>query len=929
MILAYQSRKDARDLHVLPMKTIAPARRRPSGGHVWSDSGSADPWRSIAQEAQAWCGAESVVWRDAVVLVPFVELLGPARRAFAAVGAWMPRIETTRTLARSLGPPTDAGTERGFDAALDTVLATQLLARQKWGAEWSRRDRPGFERAAARVAATAHELAQAAHAMPPMDRPDWWAMARGGLAGRAGPGARERVLAQVALEWAMLAPPPDTDRLFELSPSAWIVVEAGGCEPLADALVHRAGAPSLVIQTDAPLDAPFAAFAASAATPPAFGVCDGFEDEASAAAAQVLDHLGRDERPVALVAQDRVLVRRVRALLERAGVGLADETGWKLSTTRAGAEVMALLVAARPLAPADAFLAWLKTAPVGVQHRTKALAIIEAECRRMGTTRRDAIGGLDLKGAAADLRTRGLAILHELVAVDRRRLSAWLDALRAALGHCGSLDALRGDAAGRQALAALQLEPPLPPARRHLVDTDVDALSFAEFVSWVDAVFEGVTFRPPSPGGGGGEQTPDGAADMIDVVVTPLARATLRPFAAVVMPAADDQRLGAAPRDDSLLPRSLADDLGLPSARMRRDDELRAFAQALRCPRVTLLRRRGAATEPVAESPFVERLRLSLAAHGRDLRDWIDPRVERTLARAPVLRAPARAPAAALPQRLSASAFEALRACPYKFFARSVLRLGEAEELDDEIQKRDYGSWLHKVLHAFHVERAGTGAAGLDADAEAKRLLAIGDAARLEDDIDAAAFLPFGASFAVFVPRYIAWLHERERAGWAWLEGETEIVFAPAELEGIEMHGRIDRIDRRAGADATGPQVLELIDYKTGSASKLKELEAFEDTQLAFYAALVGSRGSAALRASYLALDGTRGIEPIAHDEVEASAAALVAGAARELGRIRAGEALPPLGEGSTCDFCEARGLCRRDHWSAAEVPVGALRADP
>lgn len=911
------------------MKTIAPARRQPSGGRGWTGGAFADPWRSIAVEAQAWCAAESVVWRDAVVLVPYLELLAPARRAFAAVGAWMPRIETTRSLARSLGPPTDAGTERGFDAALDAVLAAQLLAKQKWGAEWARRDRRGFERAAARVAVTAHELAQAAHAVPLPHRPDWWAMARAGLAGRGGPGARERVLAQVAIEWAVLAPPPDTDRLFQLTPSAWIVVEAGGCGPLANALVHREGAPGLVIETDVPLDTPFEAFAASVAEPPAFGVCEGFEDEASAAAAQVLDHLGRDERPVALIAQDRALVRRIRALLERAGVGLADETGWKLSTTRAGAEVMALLVAARPLAPSDAFLAWLKTAPIGAQQRSKALASIEAECRRQGATRRDAIAGLDLTGGAADLRERGLAILHGLVAVDRRRLSAWLDTLREALERCGSLDALRSDAAGRQALAALGLDPALSPERRHLVDTDVDALTFAEFITWVDAVFEGVTFRPPSPGGGGEEQTPHAAAGAVDVIVTPLARATLRPFAAVVIPAADDQRLGAAPRDDSLLPRSLADELGLPSARTRRDNELRAFAQALRCPRVTLLRRRGDAAEPVAESPFVERLRLALAAHGRDLRGWTDPRVERTLTRAPVFRDAARAPAAALPQRLSASAFEALRACPYKFFARSVLRLGEAEELDDEIQKRDYGSWLHGVLHAFHVERASAGAARFDADADTKRLLALGDAALVEDDIDAAAFLPFGASFAVFAPRYIAWLHERERAGWTWLEGETEIVLAPDELEGTELHGRIDRIDRHAGPEGAGQPALELIDYKTGSASKLKELEAFEDTQLAFYAALVGSRGNEALRASYLALDGTRGIEPIAHDEVEASAAALVAGAARELGRIRSGEALPPLGEGSTCDFCEARGLCRRDHWSTPDLPVGAMRADP
>jgi len=66
---------------------------------------------------------------------------------------------------------------------------------------------------------------------------------------------------------------------------------------------------------------------------PAFHISDGFEDEAAAAAAQVLAHVERGETPIALIAQDRALVRRIRALLERSAVVMRDETGWKLSTT--------------------------------------------------------------------------------------------------------------------------------------------------------------------------------------------------------------------------------------------------------------------------------------------------------------------------------------------------------------------------------------------------------------------------------------------------------------------------------------------------------------------------------------------------------------------------------------------------------------------
>ena len=74
-------------------------------------------------------------------------------------------------------------------------------------------------------------------------------------------------------------------------------------------------------------------------------VCDGFEDEAWAAAAQVLDHRrSRRDAPSRSIAHDRVLVRRVRrAARARRRVASRDETGWKLATTRAGASVMSLL----------------------------------------------------------------------------------------------------------------------------------------------------------------------------------------------------------------------------------------------------------------------------------------------------------------------------------------------------------------------------------------------------------------------------------------------------------------------------------------------------------------------------------------------------------------------------------------------------------
>jgi ATP-dependent helicase/nuclease subunit B len=298
-------------------------------------------------------------------------------------------------------------------------------------------------------------------------------------------------------------------------------------------------------------------------------------------------------------------------------------------------------------------------------------------------------------------------------------------------------------------------------------------------------------------------------------------------------------------------------------------------------------------------------------------RPWRDPRVEHAVAAAPIRRGAPSIAAERLPRRLSASSFEALRECPYRFFAQSVLGLRAADELDPEVEKRDYGKWLHDVLHTFHAERVP----GEDAAADRERLLAVAAASLAAQGLDEASFLPFLASFEVLVPRYVAWLHEREARGAAWAEGEVELRAAPDALGGIELQGRIDRIDV-----VDGGRRLELIDYKTGSTSRLKEIvrDRFEDTQLAFYALLVGAQSDLPLSAFYLAMDSTQGLDEVKHADVEATAAALLDGLAEDLRRLRDGAALPPLGEGSACERCDARGLCRRDHWSPADEVVEA-----
>jgi ATP-dependent helicase/nuclease subunit B len=65
-------------------------------------------------------------------------------------------------------------------------------------------------------------------------------------------------------------------------------------------------------------------------------------------------------------------------------------------------------------------------------------------------------------------------------------------------------------------------------------------------------------------------------------------------------------------------------------------------------------------------------------------------------------------------------------------------------------------------------------------------------------------------------------------------------------------------------------------------------------------------------------------VKAIDHEDVEFSAEQLVEGIGIDLTRLRAGAAMPALGEARACEYCDARGLCRRDHWPPAAAGDGS-----
>lgn len=860
-------------------------------------------WAAFAAAADAWLDArfpgQPAVRADAVVLLPSADLLAPARRAFAARSGWMPRLHTARTLATALGPPTPrAAGELTGDAAIDRIAAHDLLRRHAWARRWLQRDPAGFDAAVQRMVHTAHALRRHADAMPPAARDEWFAQARQ-RAGGGGPGSLQRLLLRVAIEWAAIAAAPATDRLFAHRPSAWIALTLGGDDALTGhVLAHAAalGVPAQAWTADPPGDDPFDGWP-ECADLTLQSTVDG-ESEALAAAAQVAEWVQAGTVPIALVAQDRALVRRVRALLERRQIAVLDETGWSLATTRAGAHAGAALRAATDLRSLDDVLDWLK-ADLD-ESQGGALAWLEKLWRgqRVGPAARQ---------RAEALWQRERARLEAFALPGRRALGDWLLAFDALLYAAPHATGWRDDAAAKQLRRALRLGDGGGIAADDAAWQAALAspCSLDEFAQWVAGTLEASSYLPAEP--------PAAA-----VVVTPLSRAIGREFAAAVLAGADETRLGPLPHDPGLLDEAVRRALGLPVRGERQRRALLGFVQLLRVPRVALLHRDADGDERLSVSAWVERLAQARRRRGAPaLAHHAATLSPRALAAAPVAM-PRPAPGRALPASWSASAVEALRQCPYRFFARTVLVLSEADELDDDADKRDAGRWLHAALERFHLQRAGHGGAP---EADVAALLAAGhDAlAAMVDahEVSAEAMLPFTADWPALAGRYVHWLHERERDGWRFAAAELALELPPDGSPGLRLHGRIDRIDRRSADGAAC-----LIDYKLQSAAALrtKVRAPLEDTQLAVYAALHDARdgGLHPVQAAYLALDDDV-VTEVPHPQVRDSAQRLLHELALERARIEAGAPLPALGEPPACDHCDARGLCRRDHWAGPD----------
>lgn len=608
------------------------------------------------------------------------------------------------------------------------------------------------------------------------------------------------------------------------------------------------------------------------------------EAEARAVSTWVAGQLHAGRRELALIALDRETARRVRALLERMDVLVADETGWTLSTTAAAAVIDRWLECVASDFPHVELLDLLKSPFVlgELAARQDQVLAFELALRRAGVSQgmadirrlaqREFIALPDWLGALFDARQ----------GFEQRRapLAVWLTRLTDSLDKLDALAPLKADAAGANVLEALAA------LRRDLAD-DGEKYSFGEWRRWLNLALESSSFIDASVAS--------------PIVLTSLPAARGRLFDAVAVIGADARHLPARPVP-GLFSQATRAQLGLPTAAGDADAATADLTQLLIQGPALISWQAWNNDERNPASSLVLRLQaLHQAAWGSDLPTQTigaPPTQASPPPGASVRPAPTVSPTH-LPRHYSPTAYQILLECPYRFFARSVLGIRELDEADEALDKSDYGNALHRILKVFHDS-----APPLEHDAALAQLSAV--SATEFATLPAWTAAAWRSQWDRIQPAYIdAWLAHAS-AGWRYESGETDfaVTHSVDGLGEITLHGRVDRVDAKGDA-------RYVIDYKTSAAQNLKKkLKAPDEAvQLPFYAWLTDAA------AAYLPINEA----PVAALELdgETDVAAISLRLPALLEALARRAALPAHGIDGVCKHCEARGLCRKGTWDA------------
>ena len=534
--------------------------------------------------------------------------------------------------------------------------------------------------------------------------------------------------------------------------------------------------------------------------------------EAQAIALALRQALETPAKTAALVTPDRQLAGRVSALLARWGIEADDSAGKPLSQTPAGTLLLAIAAAAAEELTPVALLALLKHPLAGGEGNDRlawldAVRALDLELR--GPRPPAGLAGLDSwfaeKGGADAWRR-----VRERVAGIDRLLTAPIPLSSFAERMGQAAQVLAGDAAWRGPAGRLAAE--------LVAELQVSEAAIALTVAAQDAVpllrqlLDGQAVRPPY----GGHPR---------IFIWGLLEARLQRADLLILGGLNESVWPALPAPDPWLPPKVRATLGLPTLEFRIGLAAHDFASALGAPEVLITRARRDNRSPTVASRFLLRLN---AITGGLPRDHVLERLTRALddpgRPQPVAQPAPSPPAEQRPKDIWVTGVDRLKADPFAFYAHSILRLRELDDVDADHTARWKGSAVHAVFEQWlkddqcEPDKLRPRAEALLADEAIHPMLRALWGPRLMEAIDSLADL------------------ERENRAGGRRPVAAEAT-GKAQIAGITVQGRADRIDRLADG------ALAIIDYKTGAPPSYKAVEKGFALQLGLLALIARAGG--------------------------------------------------------------------------------------
>ena len=554
-------------------------------------------------------------------------------------------------------------------------------------------------------------------------------------------------------------------------------------------------------------------------------------EEAGAIAVLMRETLETPGKTAALVTNDRDLANRVRSTLRRWDIQVDDSGGEPLADTPAavlfrlairaaasnGQPVDLLALLKHPLASGggerEAFLTNVRKFEHHVVRRVFAwheLPDVEAELRRQ-VKEKPWLAGVErwfgeFAGRIAPLlEALGATVDAGAIVEAHRTFTEWL-----AASPSGGTGALYADHAGEQLQKFV--------GEFGTAAKSLGAIPGSEYPALFDEALAGVVIHP---------------------------RASVHPRLSIL--GALDARLVSADRviagglvegtwprraaPNPWLSRNMQAALKLLTDAHRAGMGAHDFVDAASVPEAYLCFARKTRGNPTVRSRWLTRLNTVLRSAGRTLPapevQGLWQQLTAPPAYQPLPRPSFAPPVSARPRRLSVTQVRTLQAEPYATYARHVLRLRALDRPGRRPGPAEFGNAVHEALERFTREFGGS---DLPDDAE-QRLHALGAEAL-------ARYQPAGRGDRRWWERF-TWTHRLEAIARWFLQQErmrrTEVDAVWAETSGEHTFGdppftlvaradriEIDRADR----------MLTIVDYKTGSVPKKREVASGAEPQL-------------------------------------------------------------------------------------------------